>query len=433
MSRVLPTILLVLFTWGCGDSEQPGVAQGAIVPPTLCTADTEKQFVFAVMNDTYLYYNQVPSVNLDEYETAESLLEDLRVSPDRFSYITSAEANENFFEEGTYIGFGFNSSPLPSEQAYVINFVYDNSAVGQAGIIRSDRILAVDGVSSQELIDTIGLSEQLASINEGESATFTIQSIGAEPRDVILTKGLVTMNTVLKAEVVENQGRSIGYVAVSNFIENTSPDFTEVATTFNNASIDELVLDLRYNGGGRVSAALTVASLIGGASTNGNNFAKYIHNDKYIADNRSILFSELSDAMNLSRVYVLTTDSTCSASELVMNSLSPFADVIRIGGTTCGKPIGFYGKTFCEKLIQPIELEIRNHFDEGGYFDGLTPTCEQEDIVSTDFANVQDAMFAHAIYHMDNAACDPSTSTASEKKSRFIKTLAPTDPLKTNH
>ena len=433
MSRILPAALLMFFVWGCDDSEQPSIGQGAIIPPTVCTADTEKQFVFAVMNDTYLYYDQVPSVNLSNYETAEALLEDLKVSPDRFSYITTAEANDNFFEEGTYVGFGFSSSPLAEERAYVVNFVYDNSAAGQGGINRSDRILAINDVSAQAMLDGTGLSAQLANINDGESATFTVQSIGEAQREVVLTKGLVTMNTILSSSVVEHQGRSIGYAAISNFIENTSSDFTDVATTFNEASINELVLDLRYNGGGRVSAARTVSSLIGGDSTSDKSFAKYMHNDKYTSANSVILFNELSQAMNLTRVYVLTTDATCSASELVMNSLSPFVEVVRIGGATCGKPIGMYGKTFCEKIILPIEFETRNHFDEGAYFDGLAPTCEQPDIVNTGFADVQDAMFAHAIYHMDNASCDPSISQPARKKAKLIKRLAPTNPLLTNH
>lgn len=433
MSRILPATLLMISVWGCGDSEQPSIGQGAIIPPTVCTVDTEKQFVFAVMNDTYLYYNQVPSVSLNDYETAESLLEDLKVSPDRFSYITSAEANDNFFDEGTYIGFGFSSSPLSEEQTYVVNFVYNDSAAGQAGITRSDRILAINNISSQDMLNGTGLSAILADINDGESATFTVQSIGEAQRDLVLTKGLVTMNTVLNSTVVEHQGRTIGYAAISNFIENTSLDFTEVATTFNEASIDELVLDLRYNGGGRVSAARTVSSLIGGQATKDKDFAKYIHNDKYTSANSRILFNELSQAMNLTKVYVLTTDSTCSASELVMNSLSPFVEVISIGGATCGKPIGMYGKTFCEKIILPIEFETRNHFDEGEYFEGLTPTCEQEDRVNTAFADVQDPMFAHAIYHMDNAACDPNLATTSDKKSKLIKRLEPTNPLITNH
>jgi len=400
----------VIFAGCGGSSNAPGIGQGSVIAPQQCDITSQKQFVFDVMHDTYLWYDQVPTVDIADYNTVDETLDALRVAQDRFSYITTESANDNFFEEGTFEGFGFLALINSTQDAYLLGYVFNDAPSGRAGWKRTDRITAINGVSSANIIAGTGLNAALSGLNVGDTATFTIDTGDGIPADQILTKALVTMNTVLVSEVVNTGSQTVGYIALSSFIENTSGEFSTAVDTLAAGNITELVLDLRYNGGGRVSASRAVASYIGGTNVQGSIFSKTIHNDKYTASNSSSLFDSFSNALNLSKVYILSTASTCSASELVINSLSPFVEVVQIGGTTCGKPVGMYGKRFCNQIILPIEFQSVNANDQGDYFDGLAADCPASDDLTRGFADVQENMFSAAIYHMNNSQCQPSSS-----------------------
>ena len=418
-NSALNVFVIILFSGCGGSSNEAGVGQGIVAQPQSCDINSQKQFIFDVMHDTYLWFDQVPDVNIDNFNTVAATLDALRAPLDRFSFINTIEANENFFEQGTFEGFGFRPVINSTQDAYLIGYVFDSSPSGVAGWKRTDRITAINGVSSADIISGNGLSAALSGLQVGDSAIFTIGTASNEPIDQTLTKALVTMNTVLVSEVVQSNNRTIGYIALSSFIENTTDEFSVAIDTMSAANIEELVLDLRYNGGGRVNASRNVASYIGGDNTNGFNFNKTLHNIKYTDSNSSNPFQNFSNALGLNRVYVLTTASTCSASELVMNSLSPFVEVIQIGGTTCGKPVGMYGKEFCDQIILPIEFQSVNHNDEGDYFDGLFADCPSADDLIHAFADPQELMFSTAIFHMDNSSC-PTPLTAE----KFLAPLA---------
>ncbi len=146
------------------------------------------------------------------------------------------------------------------------------------------------------------------------------------------------------------------------------------------AGATELVLDLRYNGGGLVDVAVHLASLIGGTRTNGQVMLNYVHNDKIgPVLNKTTRFTSPDEALNLQRLVVITTRSSASASELVINSLRPFIPVTVIGDTTYGKPVGQYGLRFCDKVLYPVAFSIKNANLEGDFFDGIAVDCAAGD------------------------------------------------------
>ena len=408
-------ILTLLFTACGGSSNKPGVGQGIVAKPQSCDLNSQKQFIFDVMHDTYLWYDEVPTVDINDFDDLNSTLDALKAPLDRFSFINSLEANDNFFEQGTFEGFGFRAVINEPRDAYQIAFVFNNSPSGAAGWKRTDRITAINGVSAANIINGDGLNAALV----GDTATFTIGDLSAPASDQVLTKALVIMNTVLTADIVTTETQNIGYIALSSFIENTSKEFSDAIDLLKAANVDELVLDLRYNGGGRVIASRNVASYIGGDLTKDFNFSKTTHNNKYTQSNATNPFQNFSNSLGLSRVYVLTSQSTCSASELVINSLSPFLEVVQIGATTCGKPVGMYGKTFCDKILLPIEFQSVNNNDEGDYFDGLPADCPAIDDLTHDFADPAESMLSTAIFHMNNSSCQ---TLAKANLHRTLKT-----------
>jgi len=404
---LLFALILLLFT-ACGNSntlEKNNVNEGSVNQPLSCDIDSQKQFVVDVMHDTYLWYDQVPAINIADYATLDETLNALRAPQDRFSYITTQVANNNFFNNGSYQGFGFLAVANPAQDAFIIGYIFDDSAAGRAGWQRTDIISAINGVAVNDIIAAGGINTALGGLNPGDSATFDIAPMNGNIVTQSLIKGTVNMNSVLVSQVVQTANQKIGYVAISNFLEQTPAEFHASVNQFAQANIDELVIDLRYNGGGRVYASRDVASYIGGSNTKGYSYSKTLHNDKYYLSNYAIPYANFPDALNFSRVYVLTTDKTCSASELVINSLAPLVEVIQIGGTTCGKPVGMYGKNFCDKIILPIEFQSVNHFDQGGYFSGLTPNCLSNDDLTHALADPAEGLFSVAITLMNGGVC----------------------------
>ena len=430
---VITSTICFLFMGCGGNSNEPGIGQGDVVPPLSCDIDSQKQFIVDVMHDTYFWYDEVAEINIDDFETLSEVLTELRVEQDRFSYITTQEANDNFFEEGTFEGFGFRSIINQARDTYSIGYVFSDSPAGRAEWRRTDKITHINGVSSAEIIAGDGLTASLSGLEVGDTANFTIMSMDQTESTVELTKAVVTMNTVLLSDVVQTDNQTVGYIALSSFIEDTSNDFSNAISELKTANVSELVLDLRYNGGGRVSASRDVASLIGGSNTEGFDFSRTIHNNKYSNSDGTTAFRSFTNALDLNRVYVLTTSSTCSASELVINSLSPFVEVITIGGTTCGKPVGMYGKQFCDRIILPIEFQSVNHEGFGDYFDGLTATCGASDDLNHQFADVQEGMFAEAIYHMNNASCSPTSISSKQAETKTALSFSAWIPQKQNH
>ena len=187
-----------------------------------------------------------------------------------------------------------------------------------------------------------------------------------------MVKRLVTIPTVSLTRVVDVDGRKVGYLFFRNFVQPSTAALTEAFAALKAAGATELVLDLRYNGGGLVDVAVHLGSLIGGTRTNGQVMLNYVHNDKIGPTlNKTTRFANPEQALNLQRLVVITTRGSASASELVINSLRPFMPVTIIGDTTYGKPVGQYGLRFCDKVLYPVAFSIKNANLEGDFFDGL--------------------------------------------------------------
>lgn len=402
--------LLLSFT-GCGG----GSGNPTGITPTDCSITGQNQFVYDVMQDLYLYYDQLPVLNPSDYSSPEALLVDLRVAPDRFSFLADQQTQQNFFEEGTYNGIGFSFKN--NEDSYTVTQIFDDSAAGRAGLKRSDQILSVEGISITQINDDGGLNAFLSRYNDSDNLTFSVVASGAQALNIEMSKGLVRMNTVISSEVITSNFLKIGYLSLSSF---TQPTKAELATAFNKfkqENIDELVLDFRYNGGGRIDTAQILASYIAGDTALGADTAKLIYNNNYTDLNTSYPFKSLNDAVELSRLYVLTLEGTCSASELVINAMSPVGiDVVTIGQTTCGKPIGLRDINFCDKTLSPASFSIVNDIDQGEYFDGIAATCAADDDTSKLLADTNEGMFAEALYHMNNGNC----SVAEKPSSKLI-------------
>lgn len=244
---------------------------------------------------------------------------------------------------------------------------------------------------------------------------------------VAVTSAVVTSAPVLLDSVLTDGNRKIGYLMFLEHTASAEPELVDSFNRFVDAGVQDLVVDLRYNGGGYLGIAAEVSYQIGGSHVAGKVFEKIQFSDKRAADNAdpkwTTPFLDTTNytppsvplpTVNLARVYLLTTDSTCSASESIANGLAPFVQVVRIGSKTCGKPYGFLSRDNCGTTYFPIEFSGVNALGQGDYSDGLAPTCPAIDDLNHALGDPAEALLWTALTHLRTGQCATALRAPAE-------------------
>jgi len=384
----------------------------AQTPPTSCNTTSQNLWVRDQLNTYYYWYQFMPpGVNPASFTSPESYLDAVRYRPidNSFSFIANAATTDAFYSDSQFIGYGFGNQTT-STDIRVLQ-VYDDSPASEAGLLRGDRIVTVNGrsVSSMVIDGTIGAAFGAADV--GVATTIEWETAEGARRSARMVKRLVTIPTVSLTRVVDVDGRRVGYLFFRNFVQPSTQALTDAFDALKAAGANELVLDLRYNGGGLVDVAVHLASLIGGARTNGQVMLQYVHNDKIGPQlNKTTRFANPEQALNLQRLVVITTRGSASASELVINALRPYIPVTIVGDSTYGKPVGQYGLRFCDKVLYPVAFSIKNANLEGDFFDGLAVDCAAGDDYTHQLGDPAEASFAEALTFIRTGACSPAAT-----------------------
>jgi len=387
----------------------------AQTPPTSCNTTSQNLWVRDQLSDYYYWYkNLTPNVNPARYDSPEAYLEAVRYRPidNHYSYITSAAASDAFFSDSQVIKYGFTQ--MVSANDILVLQVWPDSGAAEAGLSRGDHIVQVNGTPVSTLVTNGTLSAAFGPDTVGQQATIVFDKPSGERKTATMTKRVVTIPTVSLTKVFEVNGRRVGYVFFSNFVQPSFAALNDAFAALKTAGVNELVLDLRYNGGGQVDVAVHLASLIGGPRTNGQVMFSYIYNDKLgpFLD-KPVRFTNPDNGLNLQRLFVIMTGSSASASELVPNSLRPYMPVVFIGDTSYGKPVGQYGLRFCDKYLFAVVFSMKNANNEGDYFDGIAPDCAAADDATHQLGDPEEASFAEALTYIRTGACTPRTASES--------------------
>lgn len=442
MKYGLLTGLLVLLA-GCGGSGGSGmVDEGSQAVDTASSealiVDAElpiRQRLLSHMQDRYLWFDQLPDIDPADpaYANLRTLIADLRKQPeDRFSAIVNAVSFNSRFEQGLVGSYGIRffrrqESPLDLRVAMVDDF----GTVGLAGIQRGDRIVAAQGTP----IDELGLDGFSALFNEpglGVERTLRIEHPDGRVVDYLISRTEHSLNPVRKSTLLElpDVPARVAYVQVTEFIDLTKIQLDDMRDFLSTENPDELILDLRYNPGGLVSASRDLASSIYGQSNSTDLYTTLTRNEKHRDEDFSYFFRQFENApQTLSRVFILTTGSTCSASEEVINGLSPFMDVVTIGGTTCGKPYAARPFTLVSEQVIANVLESRsvNADGEGDFFAGLAATCEVADDPLVPFGDAADSLIATALHYIRETECPEPIVLATDQRRRSVSAVSSTD------
>jgi C-terminal processing protease CtpA/Prc len=387
--------------------------------PANCSIVSQNIFVRDVLTDLYYWYQHLPDLDPVDFDSPAAYLDAVRYRPQdsSFSYIAPREADEAFFGESQYIGFGF-SWRVAGDGARVTQ-VFPDGPASEAGLARGSRFLEINGRSIAQLEASGDIANVFGPNEAGVQARIVFEDRAGVSRRATIAKRVVTIPTVSLTRVYEADGRRVGYIFFRNFVTPSSAALDDAFGALREAGAEELILDLRYNGGGLVSVAQHLADLIGAARTTGEVFAEYFHNDKNAFRNHTLRFAETSRALGPPRLIVIATGASASASELIVNALRPFIPVVLVGATTFGKPVGQYGIEFCDKVLAPVSFTLRNARGEGDYFGGFAPDCPADDDVAHDLGDPNEASLAAALTVARTGSCGTPAAAPARTPDRL--------------
>jgi hypothetical protein len=223
-----------------------------------------------------------------------------------------------------------------------------------------------------------------------------------------------------------SNGVKAGYLSLKDFVPVAEATLANAFTDFHAAGATEIIIDLRYNGGGRVSTSGVLASLLAGGTNGGKVFVQLNFNSKHGSSNSAYRLSSVPGA-TFTRAIVITGPRTCSASELVVNSLKPYMDVVTLGGTTCGKPFGFTPVESCGSTFSAVNFESFNALGNGRYYAGIVPSCPMADDFSGELGDAAEKLTAGAVSYLQTGMCPPEPLHAQAMSLRK-RTMLGTEP-----
>ncbi len=434
------------------------------------TATTEKNWVRSWIDETYLWYSEVADLPANGYASAVSYFDVLKTSAttasgspkDRFHFTYATPDWVALATTGVELGYGMEFAVFATSppRRFVVAYTEPDSPAANNLVSRGAELVNVDGVDFVNGNDVEVLNEALFPTSNDNTHRFQFRDVGTSATYVVeLRPADVTRTPVPTVQVLPTATGPVGYMVFNDHIATSESQLIAAVNQLKAGAVTDLVLDIRYNGGGYLAIASELATMIAGSTrTNGKTFEKLRFNAKNPFDfstadattpfyRTSQGFSTAAGttlpALNLGRVYVLTGEGTCSASEAIINGLRGVdVDVVQIGETTCGKPYGFYPTDNCGTTYFSIQFEGVNQKGFGAYSDGFVPGGANSNgvpgcVVSDDFAHAlgdtAEGRLAAALSYRDTGSCPVSSSRATPQslRNKTVATLLRT-PLREN-
>ena len=312
------------------------------------------EFIYEGLRSEYLWENTINwnAIDFRKEKDSHAFFKRLIYKDDRWTSLTdNAEAwNQGFAGISTTYGFDLRFSYIgqTEELVAIVRYVYPGTPADRAGIRRGDLLLKLNGgpITVKNYADFY--DKPTIVVNKG---ILKDKTLTAEPVGVAMTAVEMYQDPILKDTVINKDGHRVGYLCYSDYTERSTAELIKVFTRFKTAGVTDVVLDLRYNGGGYVSTARALCSILApeAAMKKKERFLFKLWNENYMNHWKSEgrndeLYETFVDTlginMNLNRLYIVTGKGTASASELTLTGLTPYMDVVQIGDTTHGKFCG---------------------------------------------------------------------------------------------
>jgi C-terminal processing protease CtpA/Prc len=428
MKQIFYLALFILaLSYSC--KKDPGPKDIDTTPTTkdsvAITPAQARDTLYYLMKDVYLWYKEMPNVNKDNYSDPYKLMDAMRYKAlDRFSFVADYTEWNNEMS-GIISGYhGIRVGVDPTGKARIAQ-IYRESPMYALGVRRGWIIKSVNGIDIAAAI----LSNNNAAYNSafGENKIgITNSFIFTKPNGVDTTissaKASFTTKAVLVYDTLHLKNGIAGHVVYDQFIDPSLTDLATVFAYFKANNVSSIILDLRYNPGGSLSVAQALASYIAGSSYTGKTFSKITYNDKLTKYNTPIPFVTMANSAPVTKLVVITSRGTVSASELIINGLKPYLTVVTVGDTTLGKPIGMnvwdVGKKY---VFAPITFKIVNSLDQGDYFTGIPPNKLAADDITHDFSDKRETSLKEAIYYLEHGAVSTKSITRFRNSPQYTE------------
>ena len=409
-------------------------------PPPNTPVDTTSTLSAAVLKDSIMYYTrdvylwntQIPaSFNAQGFAGPEELMKGIRpysIEPgfasavDRWSFAMKKKDWDNLSSGLNLLVQDDNASKgdfgmtvfFRAEGDLRVRLVEPNSPAGKAGIHRGWQITKINSSSN---ITTGNADFIIRNIYESATASVTFEKPDGTTQTIDLAQAHYTEKPVYLDSVYTVGSKHIGYLVYNSFLGDqakVSSEFQRVFSKFAQKNVNDVVVDLRYNGGGYVDLQQKLADYLVNDAANGDVMMKQMYNDSNKQYNQTTYFKK-TGSLNLNRIYFIVGSSTASASELLINNLKPYMDVRLVGASnTHGKPVGFFPIPVGEWYIFPVSFRSVNKNGEGNYFNGLTVTSKVADGLDKDWGDVTESSLASVIRNITTGKYSSET-LAGEK------------------
>lgn len=403
-------VLLAALLAGCGGGGGGDAPQGS----AQCDVDSQKTWLRGYMQDWYYWSGVAPDPAPAAYPTlaayfgARKFTAYPRYGTEPWSYFQDTASYNQFFAEGRSLGYGLFVNGSERQLPLRVRLTEPRSPAAAAGLLRGDTIVSINGVAAAELVN--GDFSVLDATRAGDRITVVVDTAGGR-RTVVLTAAEFALTPVPVSRVLDvGNGRRAGYLVVKDFITQAETPVAAALADFRAAGASELIIDLRYNGGGRISTATQLASQVVGALQSGQVFTTLKYNAAHQGSNRNFTFAQ-APAPAFPRVVVLTGSRTCSAAELLVNGLAPYAEVVTVGGTSCGKPFGFNPVASCENTFSVVNFRAVNARGLAEYDAGIVPDCPQADDFQRALGDPAETLTATALGVLRTGSCPVAASS----------------------
>ena len=414
-------------------------ATGQLFTDQAGTVAQEKSWVRAYIDETYLWFDEIPaSVRAESYATPQAYFDALRTPAltasgkpkDRFHFRYDTPEWQALSQSGAAAGYGFEVVVIKTTPPRDIRVAYTEpgTPATAAAIARGAKILFVDGADAINGASVVVLNAGLYPKKANETHSFTVLDVNGTERTVSLTSQTITSTPVQNVKVIDTPPGRTGYLLFNDHVATSEGPLITAINDLKVAGITDLVIDVRYNGGGYLAIASQLAYMVATpAATTGTVFERLLFNSKnplgLTAQEAATPFYSLSRGLSttsgqalpqlgLSRVTLLTGPGTCSASESIINGLRGVnVQVDLIGETTCGKPYGFLPQDNCGTTYFAIQFKGVNNKGVGDYADGLAPTCQVADDFSRELGDPFEKRLAAALSYRATGVCPAASST----------------------
>jgi carboxyl-terminal processing protease len=403
---ILPLFLIIIALGSCKKDVKPANT----IDPAVAQ---DRDALYSLMNDWYFWYKNLPAVTLSDYKDPYALMDALRYKVlDRWSFV----ADYNAFVasmQGTFVGHGIRIGLDPQGKARIV-MIYKNSPLytngaGGKGVRRGWIIKTLNGSDLAPALVSLSkgnptpYNNLIGPSTAGRSNTFVFTTPRGNDTTATTVKSTFQVNSVLLYDTLTINSKKTGHLVFNEFITPSSQELADAFAFFKAQNVKDLILDLRYNGGGILDVAAELASYISG-KTSTDTFIKFSYNDKKASNDTIYKFRNIASPLNLTRLVVITTRETASASEEVINGVKPFMPVTTIGDTTDGKPTGMniWQTTDNKYVFAPVTFEAVNSAGQGGYYKGFAPAKLVPDDFTRDFSDKSELCYKEAIYFLTN-------------------------------